>query len=345
MTGRICQRIISPATHPRNGCRCARPNFTPNMRSCSPSARALWIDAKAREVQLADGTRHPWGALLLATGAEPIRLGIPGAELPHVHTLRNANDCRALIAGARTARRAVVIGASFIGLEVAASLRARGLDVDIVAPETRPMEAVFGAEIGELVRRVHEQHGVQFHLGTTAAAIDARGVSLHSGERLDADLVVVGIGVRPLTAVAETAGIAVDHGITVDGYLETSVPGIWAAGDIARWPDPLTGETVRIEHWVVAERQGQAAARNILGARERFDAVPFFWTQQHDLTLSYVGHARQWDRVEIDGSIGDRDATVSYWRGGRKLAALTIGRDLDSLGAEVEIERAIAAGG
>ena len=306
-------------------------------------ARAVAIDAKAREVQLADGTRHSWGALLLAPGAEPIRLGIPGAEPPHVHTLRSANDCRALIAGARAARRTVVIGASFIGLEVAASLRARGLDVDVVAPETRPVEAVFGAEIGDLVRQVHEQHGVRFHLGTTAAAIDARGVSLHSGERLDADL-VVGIGVRPLTVLAETAGITVDRGVTVDGYLATSVPGIWAAGDIARWPDRLTGEAVRIEHWVVAERQGQTAARNILGSRERFE-VPFFWTQQHDLTLSFVGHARQWDRVEIDGSIGDRDVTVSYWRGGRKLAALTIGRDLDSLGAELELERIIAAGG
>jgi apoptosis-inducing factor 3 len=135
-----------------------------------------------REIQLADGTRHPWGALLLATGAEPIRLGIPEAEFPHVHTLRSANDCRALIAGARAARRAVVIGASFIGLEVTASLRARGLDVDIVAPETRPMEAVFGAEIGKLVRRVQEQHGVRFHLGTTAAAIDARGVSLAASD-------------------------------------------------------------------------------------------------------------------------------------------------------------------
>ena len=199
-------------------------------------APAVAIDARGREVQLADGARHPWGALLLATGAEPNRLGIPGAELPHVHTLRSANDCRALIAGAQGARRAVVIGASFIGLEVAASLRTRGLDVDVVAPETRPMEAVFGAEIGNLVRQVHEQHGVRFHLGTTAAAIDAQGVSLHSGERLDADLVVVGIGVRPLTALAGTAGIAVDRGVMVDGYLETSVPGIWAAGDIAAGP-------------------------------------------------------------------------------------------------------------
>jgi NADPH-dependent 2,4-dienoyl-CoA reductase/sulfur reductase-like enzyme/nitrite reductase/ring-hydroxylating ferredoxin subunit len=308
-------------------------------------APAVAIDARGREVQLADGARHPWGALLLATGAEPNRLGIPGAELPHVHTLRSANDCRALIAGAQGARRAVVIGASFIGLEVAASLRTRGLDVDVVAPESRPMEAVFGAEIGNLVRQVHEQHGVRFHLGTTAAAIDAQGVSLHSSERLDADLVVVGIGVRPLTALAGTAGIAVDRGVMVDGYLETSVPGIWAAGDIARWPDPLTGEAVRIEHWVVAERQGQTAARNMLGRRERFDQVPFFWTQQYDLTLSYVGHARQWDRIEIDGSLGAREATVAYWNNGRKLAVLTIGRDRDSLAAECELEQKIATSG
>ena len=232
-----------------------------------PGARVVAIDPTAREVQLADGARHPWGALLLATGAEPIRLGIPGAELPHVHTLRSASDGRALIAGDRR-RGAVVIGASFIGLEVAASLRTRGLDVDVVAPEARPMDAVFGAKIGDFVRRVHEQHGVRFHLGTTAARIGPRGVDLHSGERLDTDLVVIGTGVRPQTALADSAGIAVDRGITVDAYLEPSVPGIWAAGYIARWPDRLSGEPLRIEHWGVAERQGQTAARNILGRRE-----------------------------------------------------------------------------
>jgi NADPH-dependent 2,4-dienoyl-CoA reductase/sulfur reductase-like enzyme len=151
--------------------------------------------------------------------------------------------------------------------------------------------------------------------------------------------------VRPLTALAETAGITVDRGVTVDAYLETSVPGIWAAGDIARWPDRLSGEPLRIEHWVVAERQGQTAARNMLGRRERYDQVPFFWTQQYDLTLSYVGHARQWDRIEIDGSLGSRKATVAYWNNGRKLAVLTIGRDRDSLVAEFELEQKIATGG
>ena len=154
---------------------------------------------------------------------------------------------------------------------------------------------------------------------------------------------VVGIGVRPETALADEAGIAVDRGVTVDAYLETNIPGIWAAGDIARWPDRLTGEKIRIEHWVVAERQGQTAARNMLGAHERFDAAPFFWTQQHDLQLSYVGHAAKWDRVEIDGSLAAKDCTVTYRQGGRKLAVLTIARDRDSLAAEIELERMIAA--
>ena len=305
--------------------------------------RAAGVDPKTCEVRLADGSRHHYGALLLATGAGPVRLDIPGGNLPHIHYLRTLADSKALIAAATAARRAVVIGASFIGLEVAASLRARGLEVHVVAPEARPMENVLGREVGDLVRQVHEEHGVVFHLGTTPASFDRSRVTLQSGEQLEADFVVVGIGVRPETALAEQAGIAVDRGVGVDPYLETSIPGIWAAGDIARWPDRLTGETIRIEHWVVAERQGQVAARNMLGARERFDSVPFFWTQQHDLSLSYVGHAAKWDRVEIDGSLAARDCTVTYRHSGRNLAVLTIARDRDSLAAEIELERMIAA--
>jgi NADPH-dependent 2,4-dienoyl-CoA reductase/sulfur reductase-like enzyme/nitrite reductase/ring-hydroxylating ferredoxin subunit len=305
------------------------------------SARAMAIDAKAREVRLADGARHHYGALLLATGAAPVRLDISGGNLPHVRYLRTLADSRALIAATTGARRAVVVGASFIGLEVAASLRKRGLQVYVVAPEARPMENVLGREVGDLVQKVHEENGISFHLGTTPASFDGSGVALRTGEQLTADFVVVGIGVRPETALAEQAGIAVDRGVTVDAYLETSMPGIWAAGDIARWPDRLTGEQIRTEHWVVAERQGQTAARNMLGARERFDAVPFFWTQQHDLQLSYVGHASKWDRVEIDGRLAAKDCTVTYRQDGRKLAVLTIARDRDNLAAEIELEKTV----
>jgi NADPH-dependent 2,4-dienoyl-CoA reductase/sulfur reductase-like enzyme/nitrite reductase/ring-hydroxylating ferredoxin subunit len=317
--------------------------YTEHAIELKLGARAMAIDAKAGEVRLADGSRHHYAALLLATGATPVRLDIPGGNLPHIHYLRTLADSRALIAAMTTARRAVVIGASFIGLEVAASLRARGIDVHVVAPEARPMENVLGQEVGDLVRKVHEKHGVAFHLGATPASFYSCGVTLRTGERLDADFVVVGIGVRPETALAEHAGVTVDRGITVNAYLETSTPGVWAAGDIARWPDRLTGEPIRIEHWVVAERQGQTAARNMLGARERFDGVPFFWTQQHDLQLSYVGHAAKWDRVEVDGDLAAKDCTVTYRQGSRKLAVLTIGRDRDSLAAEIELEKMIAA--
>ena len=307
-------------------------------------ARAAAIDRGASEVRLADGGRIRFGALLLATGAMPIRLPILGSDLPHVHYLRSLADSRALIAKAASSRRAVVVGASFIGLEVAASLRARGLSVAVVAPEERPMERILGAEVGAFVQQIHTTHGVEFHLGTTPAAIEAGEVALNNGERLAADFVVIGVGVHPEIELATAAGIAVDRGVAVDAYLETSVPGIFAAGDIARWPDPLTGDRIRIEHWVVAERQGQTAARNMLGRRERFDAVPFFWSQHYDVALSYVGHAAPWDRTEIDGSLAAQDCTVAYFRGGRKLAVLTVGRDRDSLGAEAEFERAIGQG-
>jgi len=300
------------------------------------------IDAGKREVSLADGNTIGYDRLLLATGAEPVRLTIPGSDQPHVRTLRSLADCRAIIERASTARRAVVLGASFIGLEVAASLRARNIDVHVVAPDARPMERIFGAQMGDFVRSLHEQHGVVFHLQETATAIDGRRVTLKGGGTLEADLVVVGIGVRPRAELAERAGLAVERGVMVNAFLETSAPGIFAAGDIARWPDRRFGETLRIEHWVVAERQGQTAALNMIGQRERFAAVPFFWSQHYDVPISYVGHAEKWDELAVEGDIAGKDCLLRFKRNGRVLAVASISRDLDNLRAEVALEQEAA---
>jgi NADPH-dependent 2,4-dienoyl-CoA reductase/sulfur reductase-like enzyme/nitrite reductase/ring-hydroxylating ferredoxin subunit len=290
------------------------------------NARVSTVNVTQKRIELENGRSYNFRALLLATGADPVKLSIPGASDSQLHYLRTFADSRTLAQKAPSAKQVVL---------------ARGVAVHVVAPEQQPLERVMGAEIGRFLRGLHEAQGVVFHLGETVYRVDGRKVMLSGGGSVESDFLVLGVGVRPSLALAEQAGLRTDRGIVVNEYLETSVPGIFAAGDIARWPDPHSGGLVRIEHWVVAERQGQVAARNILGRRERFDAVPFFWTQQYDVSIRYVGHAEKWDAVEISGDLDEKDCAVTYKFGGRTLAVATISRDLQSLQVEAAMETSI----
>jgi NADPH-dependent 2,4-dienoyl-CoA reductase/sulfur reductase-like enzyme/nitrite reductase/ring-hydroxylating ferredoxin subunit len=300
---------------------------------------ATGIDTKNKKVKVDGRELLEYDALLLATGAEPIRLDVPGADRAHVHTLRSLVDSRAIIDAAKRARRAAVIGGSFIGLETAASLRTRNLEVHIVAPEALPLARILGEHLGTFIKSLHESKGVVFHLGRKPARIDTGSVSLDDGTRVEADLVVMGVGVRPRLALAEGAGLAIDRGVSVNEFLETSVPGIFAAGDIARWPDPHTGDRIRVEHWVLAQRHGQTAARNMLGAREAFTQAPFFWSTHYDVSINYVGHAEKWDRVDVVGDAGEHGVTVRFMRGDKALAVATLFRDKESLDEERQMAR------
>ena len=296
--------------------------------------RVATIDPQARQAITTAGDRFAYDALLLATGAEPRRLPTPGFDLPNVFTLRSLGDARAIIAAVANAKSVVFVGAGFIGLEAAAALRARGLAVHVVAPEAVPMERVLGRELGNLFASLHRDNGVTLHLGRNVAGFDGTTLAMDDGTRLPADVLVVGTGVVPRTALASAAGLKVDIGIVVDARLQASVPGHYAAGDVARYPH--AGELVRVEHWVHAQRQGQAAAANMLGADRAFADVPFFWTHQYDLELRYTGQGA-WDEVRIDGSLPDRDFTARYYRKGELVAAASAGRDLENLEIEAQL--------
>ncbi len=305
--------------------------YTENRIDLRLGTRVTSIDVSGRSVVTENGRAYRFDRLLLATGAEPVRLPIPGSDRDHVLTLRSLADSRAVVARAGTAKSAVVLGSGFIGLEVAASLRTRGLDVHVVSLDERPLERVLGAGLGDFIRGLHEQHGVRFHMGTSIASISDTVVRLTNGTDLAADLVISGVGVRPRMALAEAAGLAVDRGVLVNACLETNVPGIFAAGDIARWPGDTGDQTHRIEHWVVAERHGQVVAENMLGVQTPYRDVPFFWSAHYDVTIRYAGYARRWDTISIEGDIAAQDCLVSYVKDGTVLAVAAMGRDAEVL--------------
>ena len=292
------------------------------------------LDLERRAVVLDDRSRVEYDALVLATGAEPIHLDVPGHE--RIFYVRTLADSKQIIAALGGKKRAVVIGSSFIGLEVAASLRARNLEVDVVGLENQPLERVFGAELAALVRKTHEDKGVRFHLGRRCTSIDADGVTLDDGAKLAAELVVAGVGVRPRTELAEAAGLPIDRGVVVDEQLRAG-PDVYAIGDLARFPDPRSGANIRVEHWVVAQRHGEEVAHAILG-RPFKRRAPFFWSVHYDLTINYVGHAPSFDRARVEGDLGKRDAIVRYERGGKVLAVATVGRDVAALEAARDFE-------
>ncbi|HEX2154841.1 MAG TPA: FAD-dependent oxidoreductase [Acidimicrobiia bacterium] len=296
------------------------------------------IHRAERVVQLDNGERVGYGALLLALGAEPRPLPVAGADQPHVHMLRTLEDSRRIIAALGRAERVVVIGAGFIGLEVAASMRHREIDVTVVAPEEIPLAGVIGESLGRFVLDLHRSKGVEFRLGRGVTEIGERAVVLDDGSTVPADLVVVGIGVTPRTQIAEAAGLEVDNGVVVDALLRTSDPRIWAAGDIARFPSN-DGRHVRVEHWVLAERHGQAAARNILGHDLPFTDPPFFWSQHYDVPINVTGHLAGWDAETVVGDPANRDVIVGFRHGGKIAAVASIYRDKDSLVAEQALAR------
>jgi NADPH-dependent 2,4-dienoyl-CoA reductase/sulfur reductase-like enzyme/nitrite reductase/ring-hydroxylating ferredoxin subunit len=295
------------------------------------------IDRDARTVSLAGGRTVPYDRLLLATGASPIVLELPGADLAHVRVLRTFEDAQAIAALAGKARHAVVIGSSFIGMEVAAALAARGITVGVVSLDNVPFEMTLGEELGREVQRRFEEHGVAFHLARKPVRIGVDDVELDDGSAFPADLVVVGVGVRPRLGLAQGSGLVVDGGVVVDEFLATSDPYIYAAGDIAAWPDPHSGQRIRVEHWVVAERQGQTAARNMLGLRQAFDAVPFFWTNfiGMDYGINYVGRSERGDEaIRPPGTEG----VTRFQQDGRVHAVATVWNDSASLLAERALE-------
>ena len=313
--------------------------------------RVTALEVKTRTIRLESGGSLTPDAVLVATGGTPRKLDVPGADLAGVFTLRSREDCDAILAALPEAKQAVVIGASFIGMETAASLRARGLAVTVISNTEVPFERTLGREVGGMLRQLHEENGVAFQVGRSVRRIlgDGRagGVELDDGSALLSDLVIVGIGVRPATDFVQGASLNPDGSLDVDEQFRVvGVEGVWATGDIARFPYPrgAGGERVRIEHWRVALQHGRAAAKSMAGRGEPFQGVPFFWTLQHGVSVKYAGYAREWDEAMITGDIQGRKFLGYYVKGNRLLAAVgTLSGHLLSFAELLRLDRLPAA--
>ena len=305
--------------------------YRDNKITVRTSTRVDAVDAAQRRITLAGGETLTYDILLLATGAEPNRPATPGFERDNVHVLRSLQDSDRLIEAAAHASSVAIVGSSFIGLEAAASLRARGVAVHVIGRETVPLESKLGPAIGALVQSLHEQNGVQFHLQRSVERFDGKTLILDDGSTVEAELVVLGVGVTPRLDLAKAAGLTIDKGVLVDASMRSSDPHIFAAGDIARFPNPLGGAPIRVEHWVLAERLGQIAAHGMLGIADALREPPFFWSVHYDVTIRYVGHADSWDRIEEIGDVANKDAELRYIKDGAVIAVATINRDLASL--------------
>ena len=287
------------------------------------------IDAAAREAVLDSGERVAFDRLLLATGAAPRKLGVPGHELEGIHYLRDVEDSDLLRSRLDAGSgHVVVIGAGWIGAEAAASARTKGLDVTLVEMTDVPLERVLGRVLGEIYRDIHVEHGVDFRGGVALERFEGsravERVVLADGSSIDCDFVVVGVGVSPRVQIAEASGIAVDNGVLVDARLETSVPGVFAAGDVANAWHPFFEQRIRVEHWANALNQGPAATRNMLGAEEPYERLPYFFSDQYEVGMEYSGYATDWDEVVFEGDVAAREF-IAYWlRRGRVVAGMNV---------------------
>ena len=315
--------------------------------------KAIRLDPTEQIIGLETGEALKYDKLLLATGGRVLTLNIPGIDLDGVYYLRTLSDSRRLAEAIGRSRKAVIVGAGFIGSEVAASCRMKGLEVTVLETAAVPLSMALGEELGAIYAKIHRSHGIDLRLREGLQEIQGHGrverVVTSSGAAIDCDLVAIGVGIAPETEIAEGTEIAIDNGVVVDEFCQTNIPGIFAAGDVANWWHPALGRHLRVEHWDHALNQGAAAARNMLGQREAYSPVLYFWSDQYDLNLQYVGHASQWDHVVYRGDIKEQRFTAFFMNDGLVLAALAINRfkDLNParklIGQRIRVEEKLLA--